>query len=67
LRGIRVHTVLVGADGDRLRRLAGLAEAGVISARVAGVHALDEAPAAYRKMAGGGLRGRLVLVPAAPR
>jgi NADPH:quinone reductase-like Zn-dependent oxidoreductase len=63
LRGIRVHTVLVSADGDRLRRLAELAEAGVISARVAGVHALDEAPAAYRKVAGGGLRGRMVLTP----
>ncbi|TWF77578.1 NADPH:quinone reductase-like Zn-dependent oxidoreductase [Pseudonocardia hierapolitana] len=63
LRGIRVHTVLVSADCDRLRRLACLAEVGVISARVAGVHALDEAPAAYRKVAGGGLRGRMVLIP----
>jgi NADPH:quinone reductase-like Zn-dependent oxidoreductase len=63
LRGIRVHTVLVSADGDRLSRLTDLTEAGVISARVAGVHALDEAPAAYRKVAGGGLRGRMVLIP----
>jgi NADPH:quinone reductase-like Zn-dependent oxidoreductase len=63
LRGIRVHTVLVSADGDRLSRLADLTEAGVISTRVAGVHALDEAPAAYREVAGGGLRGRMVLIP----
>jgi NADPH:quinone reductase-like Zn-dependent oxidoreductase len=63
LRGIRVHTVLVSADGDRLRRLVGLAEAGIIGTSVAGVHALDDAAAAYRKMAGGGLRGRLVLTP----
>jgi D-arabinose 1-dehydrogenase-like Zn-dependent alcohol dehydrogenase len=63
LRGIRVHTVLVSADGDRLRELVGLAEAGIIGTRVAGVHALDDAAAAYRKVAGGGLRGRLVLTP----
>jgi NADPH:quinone reductase-like Zn-dependent oxidoreductase len=63
LRGIRVHTVLVSADGDRLRRLSGLAEAGVIGTRVAGVHPLDDAATAYRKVASGGLRGRLVLTP----
>jgi NADPH2:quinone reductase len=63
LRGIRVHTVLISADGDRLRRLVGLAEAGTIGTRVAGVHTLDDAAAAYRKVAGGGLRGRLVLTP----
>jgi hypothetical protein len=63
LRGIRVQTVLVSADGDRLRRLVGLAEAGIIGTRVAGVHALHDAAAAYRKTAGGGLRGRLVLTP----
>jgi NADPH:quinone reductase-like Zn-dependent oxidoreductase len=63
LRGIRVRTVLVRADGERLRELAGLAEAGIIGTRVAGVHGLDDAAAAYRKVAGGGLRGRLVLTP----
>jgi NADPH:quinone reductase-like Zn-dependent oxidoreductase len=63
LRGIRVHRVLVSADGVRLGRLAVLAENGVIGTRVAGTHALDDAPTAYRKMAGGGLRGRLVLIP----
>jgi NADPH:quinone reductase len=63
LRGIRVHTVLVSADGDRLRRLVGLVETGVIGTRVAGVHALEDAPTAYRKVAGGGLRGRIVLTP----
>ncbi len=63
LRGIRVHTVLVSADGDRLRRLAGLVEDGVIGTTVAGVHALDDAATAYRKVASGGLRGRLVLTP----
>ena len=63
LRGIRVHTVLVDADGDRLRELVALAEAGVIRTRVADVHALDDAATAYRKVAAGGLRGRLVLTP----
>jgi NADPH:quinone reductase-like Zn-dependent oxidoreductase len=63
LRGIRVHTVLVIADGDRLRRLVRLVEAGIIGTRVAGVHSLEDAAAAYRKVAAGGLRGRLVLTP----
>ncbi|GAA0902433.1 zinc-binding dehydrogenase [Pseudonocardia zijingensis] len=63
LRGIRVHTVLISADGERLHRIAGLAEAGVVRTRVAGVHDLEDAAAAYRKVAAGGLRGRLVLVP----
>jgi NADPH:quinone reductase len=63
LRGIRVHTVLVVADGDRLRRLVRLVEAGIIGTRVAGVHSLEDAATAYRKVAAGGLRGRLVLTP----
>jgi NADPH:quinone reductase len=63
LRGIRVHTVLVIADGDRLRRLVRLVEAGIIGTRVAGVHSLEDAATAYRKVAGGGVRGRLVLTP----
>jgi NADPH:quinone reductase len=63
LRGIRVLTVLVRADGDRLHHLVGLVEAGIIGTRVAGVHALEDAAAAYRKVAAGGLRGRLVLIP----
>ncbi|MHA6620421.1 NADP-dependent oxidoreductase [Pseudonocardia sp. DLS-67] len=67
LRGIRVHTLLVSADGDRLRRLVGLVETGAIGTRVAGVHALEDATTAYRKVAGGGLRGRIVLTPGTPR
>jgi NADPH:quinone reductase len=63
LRGIRVHTVLVSADGDRLHRLVGLVESGILATRVAGVHPLEDAATAYRKVAGGGLRGRLVLIP----
>jgi NADPH2:quinone reductase len=63
LRGIRVHTVLVSADGERLRRLVGLVETGIVGTRVAGVHVLEDASAAYRKVAAGGLRGRLVLTP----
>ncbi|GAA5123745.1 NADP-dependent oxidoreductase [Pseudonocardia adelaidensis] len=63
LRAIRVHTVLISADGDRLRRIVGLVEAGVVGTRVAGVHAIEEAVTAYRKVAAGRLRGRLVLTP----
>lgn len=36
LRGARVHTVLITADGARWRELVGLVEAGVIGTRVAG-------------------------------
>lgn len=63
LRGIRVHTVLVRADGTRLRELVGLVEAGVLATRVTAVHDLEDATTAYRKVAAGGLRGRLVLTP----
>jgi NADPH2:quinone reductase len=63
LRGIRVRTVWIRADGERLGELARLAENGTLPLRVAGTLPLTEAAAAHERLAAGGLRGRLVLLP----
>jgi NADPH:quinone reductase-like Zn-dependent oxidoreductase len=60
LRGIRVRHVWIRADGERL---AGLAAAGILRPRVAGVLPLSRAAEAHERLAAGGLRGRLVLTP----
>ncbi|MFJ2955618.1 NADP-dependent oxidoreductase [Streptomyces sp. NPDC087270] len=59
LRGIRVGNVWIRADGSRLAELA----AAGLRPRVADVLPLDEVAEAHRRLAAGGLRGRLVLVP----
>ncbi|WP_410636361.1 NADP-dependent oxidoreductase [Amycolatopsis sp. cmx-4-83] len=58
LRGVRVRTVWIRADGEQL---AGLAT--TLRPRVAGVLPLEKAPAAHERLAAGGVRGRLVLTP----
>jgi NADPH:quinone reductase-like Zn-dependent oxidoreductase len=63
LRGIRVSTVFVRGDGAQLAGLSALAGAGRLTLRVAGTHPLDRAADAHERLAGGGLRGRLVLLP----
>ncbi|MFF9641450.1 NADP-dependent oxidoreductase [Kitasatospora aureofaciens] len=63
LRGIRVVNVWVGADGPALARLSALAADGRLTLRVAGTLPLREAARAHERLARGGLRGRLVLVP----
>ncbi|GAA2785784.1 NADP-dependent oxidoreductase [Streptomyces showdoensis] len=63
LRGIRVLPVWVRADPAGLARLAALADAGTLTPRLAGTLPLAEAARAHRRLAEGGLRGRLVLVP----
>ncbi|MFI8827386.1 NADP-dependent oxidoreductase [Streptomyces sp. NPDC053431] len=63
LRGIRVVPVWVRADPAGLARLAALADTGVLTPRLAGTLPLAEAARAHRRLAKGGLRGRLVLVP----
>ncbi|MFJ9827351.1 NADP-dependent oxidoreductase [Streptomyces sp. NPDC101160] len=63
LRGIRVLPVWVRADTADLTRLASLADAGDLTPRVAATLPLTEAPEAHRRLAKGGLRGRVVLVP----
>jgi NADPH:quinone reductase-like Zn-dependent oxidoreductase len=55
--------VEVSPDGARLAELAALVDEGVLTLRVAETYALDEAAKAHARLAEGGLRGRLVLVP----
>ncbi|WP_333770867.1 NADP-dependent oxidoreductase [Streptomyces sp. IBSBF 2435] len=62
-RGTRVANVWVHADGAGLSELAGLADAGRLTLRVAGTYALARASAAHSRAAEAGLRGRLVLLP----
>ncbi|MFI0899635.1 NADP-dependent oxidoreductase [Streptomyces sp. NPDC020983] len=62
-RGTRVANVWIRADGRRLTEFSALADAGRISLRVAATYPLAEAPAAHARLAAGGVRGRLVLLP----
>ena len=63
LRGITVHPIFAHASRAALTDLVRLSEADVISTRVAGTYSLDDAAIAYKRLAGGGIRGRLVLTP----
>ncbi|MFE9443364.1 NADP-dependent oxidoreductase [Streptomyces sp. NPDC006602] len=63
VRGVRVGEVQVSPDGARLAELAELVDQGVLTLRVAETYSLDEAPKAHARLAEGGVRGRLVLVP----
>lgn len=63
LRGTRVHTVFIRADGRQLAELVALVEAGRLTPRVAETFPLEKAAAAHQRFAEGGHRGRLVLVP----
>jgi NADPH:quinone reductase-like Zn-dependent oxidoreductase len=64
-RGIAVHVVVTQPDGARLAELLAAAASGHLPARVHDVVPLDQAAAAHRAVAKGGVRGRYVLVPAA--
>ena len=63
LRGTRVANVWIRADGVRLAELGSLVDSGRLTLRVAGTYPLADAAAAHKRLAEGGLRGRLVLVP----
>ncbi|MGW6199560.1 NADP-dependent oxidoreductase [Kribbella sp. NPDC055110] len=63
LRGITVQQIFVEANRSELSELVHLTEAGAISTRIAGTFPLEDAATAYRQLAKGGVRGRLVLVP----
>ncbi|MFF4250827.1 NADP-dependent oxidoreductase [Streptomyces sp. NPDC001663] len=63
VRGVRTGAVEVSADGAQLAELAALVDEGVLTLRVAETYALEEAPKAHARLAEGGVRGRLVLVP----
>ena len=65
LRGTRVHNVWIRTDAPRLTRLAALADAGQLTPRVAGMDRLEHVAAVHRRLAAGGLRGRVVLAPGA--
>ncbi|MFI5697099.1 NADP-dependent oxidoreductase [Kribbella sp. NPDC051586] len=63
LRGITVEQLFIHTNRADLEELVGLVEAGVLSTRVADTYGLDEAAIAYKRVAAGGVRGRVVLVP----
>ncbi len=62
-RGVRALVVEVRADGARLAELGALVDAGALTLRVAETYGLDDAAAAHARLAEGGVRGRVVLVP----
>lgn len=62
-RGVRVDALTVRADGAQLAELSRLADQGKIGTSVAQAYPLGEAVAAHARLADGGLRGRLVLIP----
>jgi NADPH:quinone reductase-like Zn-dependent oxidoreductase len=62
-RGIAVRTLSMEPDGKALAGLLGLAAEGTLEVRVAGQVPLREAARAYDKVAGGGQRGRWLLIP----
>jgi len=62
-RGIEVFTTSVAPDGRRLAGMSHLADVGLLTPRVAETFPLDDAAKAHARLAEGGLRGRLVLVP----
>ncbi|MGW0877412.1 NADP-dependent oxidoreductase [Streptomyces sp. NPDC002740] len=62
-RGVRTDAVEVSADGARLAELVRAVDAGELTLRVAGTYALEDAAKAHARLAEGGVRGRLVLVP----
>ncbi|MFD6274375.1 NADP-dependent oxidoreductase [Streptomyces sp. NPDC060209] len=63
VRGIRVQVVEVAADGARLAELVKLVDQGALTPRVARTYPLEQAADAHTRLAEGGVRGRLVLVP----
>ncbi|HET6292817.1 MAG TPA: zinc-binding dehydrogenase, partial [Kribbella sp.] len=59
----RVRLTSVGPDAAMLTTLSDLAAAGALALRVAQTYPLEEAAQAHERLAKGGLRGRLVLIP----
>ncbi|MEU5533975.1 NADP-dependent oxidoreductase [Streptomyces sp. NPDC020362] len=63
VRDVRTEAVMVHADGAQLAELVGLVDEGALTLRVAGTYPLARAAEAHARLAEGGVRGRLVLVP----
>lgn len=59
--GARVERLFVRADADDLARVVADWRAGRLTVRVADTYPLDKVDEAHRRLAAGGLRGRLVL------
>lgn len=62
-RGIRVESVRTEPDPAQLAELLDALAGGRLSTRVAGTLPLSEAAEAHRRLAAGGLRGKLILTP----
>ncbi|MFE3448791.1 NADP-dependent oxidoreductase [Nonomuraea sp. NPDC059194] len=63
VRSIRTGAIEVSPDGARLAELVELVDQGQLTLRVARTYPLEQAAQAHARLAEGGLRGRLVLVP----
>lgn len=63
LRGTQVHNVWIRTDARGLADLAGLAQEGRLTPRIAATQPLETVAAAHDRLAAGGLRGRIVLEP----
>ncbi|MFJ9721194.1 NADP-dependent oxidoreductase [Streptomyces sp. NPDC101209] len=62
-RGITVTVSHVEQDGRRLAELSALLDRGDLRLRTAKEYGFDEAAEAHRALAGGGVRGKVLLVP----
>ncbi|OKI86479.1 NADP-dependent oxidoreductase [Micromonospora sp. CB01531] len=63
VRGIRTFALNVLPDSNRLGELVKLVESGDIPLRVAGVYSFTDTAAAHHRLAQGGVRGGVVIVP----
>lgn len=63
LRGIDVATVFFKEEPRQLAEIVRLVEVGRLTPRVAATYPLEKAADAHARLAAGGVRGRLVLVP----
>ncbi|WP_027340950.1 NADP-dependent oxidoreductase [Hamadaea tsunoensis] len=62
-RDIRVDAVEVSPDGKVLADLVSAVDSGALSVRLADAYPLSEGVTAYQRLAGGGVRGGLVIEP----
>lgn len=62
-RGIDVQTVRVVANSTQLAALVALVDDGTLTLRVAETYALEELRTAHKRLAEGGVRGRMVVKP----
>ncbi|ROO51143.1 NADPH:quinone reductase-like Zn-dependent oxidoreductase [Micromonospora sp. Llam0] len=63
VQGIQTYALEVTPDGTRLGELVKLVTSGDIPLRVAGVYSLADAAAAHDRLARGGVRGGVVIIP----